>query len=341
MNGNIKFFFLLLLSCVGIKGQKADSTKIISYEDQIMVRVNFDTNIEDFVLSSKEEGQSYKTKISLNSNTNMSFSVDYRIISLSLGFAPSFIPGNNDNNLKGKSSYTDFKIRLFPGKFIQTLSYKNMKGFYLKNMGDIDPDWQEGRDPYIQFPELRIQRFGGTTAYSFNKDFSLEGIYYQREWQKESNGSLVPSLDYDLTYFRNKVDDLKSKETQFNLGLNLAYYYNWLITDKINFSPFAFAGIGGKWSGYQEDMPDGGKSEKENNKYFTHNFGGGIHIGYNTDRFLFGGKLNYTSYNYKEDSESTLHNNNVYGLIYIGYRFAPPKAVKNTYDKIKNKVPIL
>lgn len=319
---------------------KKDSTKIISYEDQVMVRVNFDTNIEDFVVNNKEQGIATKTKISINNKINTSLSLDYRFISASISYAPNFIPGNNDNELKGKSSYTDFKIRFFPKSFIQTLYYKNMKGFYIKNMKDLVPDWQE-KEGYIVFPDLRVQSFGGITAYSFNKDFSLKSIYYQREWQKVSNGSLVPSLEYDLTYFKDKIDDLKSKETQYNLGINLGYYYNWVVTDKVNISPFAFAGIGGKWSSYREDLEDGTTSPKENNKYFTKKIGGGIHIGYNSERFLFGGKLNYTSYNYKQDETSNVKNNNVYGLLYIGYRFAPPKVIKENYDKLQKKVLIL
>lgn len=318
---------------------KKDSIKIVSYEDQVMVRVNFDTNIEDFIVNEKGEAIS-KTKISINNKINTSLSLDYRIISASISFAPNFIPGNNDNELKGKSSYSDFKLRFFPKSFIQTLYYKNMKGFYIKNMEDLIPDWQKS-DGYLLFPELRVQSFGGITAYSFNKDFSLKSIYYQREWQKQSNGSLVPSLEYDLTYFKDTIDNLKSKETQYNLGINLGYYYNWVITEKVNISPFAFAGIGGKWSSFQEDLKDGTQSSKENNKYFTKKFGGGIHIGYNTERVLFGGKLNYTSYNYKQDASSHVQNNNVYGLLYIGYRFAPPKVIKENYDKLQKKVPIL
>ena len=319
---------------------KKDTANIISYEDQVMVRVNFDTNIEDFVVNNKEEGITSKTKISINNKINTSLSLDYRFISASISYAPNFIPGNNDNELKGKSSYTDFKIRFFPKNFIQTLYYKNMKGFYIKNMKDLIPDWQE-KEGYTLIPDLRVQSFGGITAYSFNKDFSLKSIYYQREWQKQSNGSLVPSLEYDLTYFKDKINDLKSKETQYNLGINLGYYYNWVVTDKVNISPFAFAGIGGKWSSYQEDLEDGTKSPKENNKYFTKKFGSGIHVGYNSERVLFGGKLNYTSYNYKQDATSDIQNNNVYGLLYIGYRFAPPKVVKENYDKLQKKVPIL
>lgn len=335
-------YLIFYLSSFVVGAQiKQDTTNIISYEDRVMIRMNFDTTIEDFVANYKEEGQNFKTQFSINNQIYTSLSLDYRIISATLSFAPRFIPGNNDNELKGESSYSDIRFTLFPKGFIQTVYYKNEKGFYIKNMADFDPDWQEGRDPYLQFPDLRIQTFGGITAYSFNKDFSLKSIYYQREWQKQSSGSLVPSLEYDLTYFKDKVDGLKSKETQYNIGINLGYYYNWVITEKVNISPFAFAGIGGKWSSYREDLEDGTKSPKENNNYFTNKFGGGIHIGYNSDRFLFGGKLNLTSYNYKEDSNSRIQNNNVYGLLYIGYRFEPPKVIKNNYDKIKKKVPIL
>ncbi|MFP3592115.1 DUF4421 family protein [Chryseobacterium sp. SIMBA_038] len=341
MKKTTHFLLCCLLGFLANAQKQPDSTKIISYEDQVMIRLNFDTNIEDYVAVYKGE-EFPKTKLSINNKINTSFSIDYKIISATFSFAPNFIPGNNDNHLKGESSYSDIRFRFFPKSFIQTVYYKNLKGFYLKNMQDFDPDWQKGKNPYLQLPNLRIQSFGGITAYSFNKDFSLKSIYYQREWQKESNGSFVPALEYDLTFFKDKdIDNLKSVETQFNLGANLAYYYNWVVTKNVNISPFAFAGVGGKWSSYQEDLENGSKSDKEKNKYFTKKFGGGIHIGYNSDRFLFGGKLNLMSYNYKQDSDSRIQNNNTYGLIYVGYRFAPPKVVKNSYDKIQKKVPIL
>lgn len=334
-------YFLFYISCSAVGAQtKPDSIKIISYEDQVMVRANFDTNIEDFVLHDTEEGTFAKTNLSINNRINTSLSLDYRFISTSISFAPGFIPGNNDNDLKGKSTYTDFKIRFFPKRFIQTMYYKNMTGFYIKNTQDLVPGWQGGNG-YITFPDLKIQSFGGSTAYSFNKDFSLKSIYYQREWQKESNGSLVPSLEYDLTYFKNKIDYLKSREIQYNLGINIGYYYNWVVIDKVNIAPFVFAGVGGKWSHYREDNADGTESPEENSKYFTKKFGSGIHIGYNSERFMFGGKLNYTSYRYKQDPASQVQNNNVYGLLYIGYRFSPPEAVKENYDKLQKKVPIL
>lgn len=321
--------------------KKPDSTKIISYEEHVMVRVNFDTNIEDFIADYKDETESFQTKLSINNRIRASFSVDYKIISAALSFAPDFLPGNNDNSLKGKSSYTDFKFRFFPGKIIQSFNYRNVKGFYVDNMKDFFPDWQKGRDPYLQFPDLRIQTFGGSTSYIFNKDFSLKSIYYQREWQKESSGSLIPVLEYDLTYFTNKDDDLSNKETQFNAGLNVGYHYNWIIMGKINFAPYISMGIGGKWSKFREDLPNGTKSAPEKNKYLTGKFETGIHLGYNSDHFFFGAKVNAASVYYKEDFSSNVTNNNVFGLLYFGYRFPPPKAVKRNYEKLQKKIPVL
>jgi hypothetical protein len=51
--------------------------------------------------------------------------------------------------------------------------------------------------------------------------------------------------------------------------------------------------------------------------------------------------MNFSAYAYNPRSDQTIQNNYVYGLLYIGYRFAPPKVVKNTYDKVQKKIPIL
>ena len=199
------YFLIIAFLCTKINAQ-IDTAKITSYEHQVMVRVNFDTNLEDFVFNSKSEGIEEVIKISVNNKIKTSLSLDYRIISASVSFAPNFIPGNNQNELKGKSSYTNLEFRFFPKSFIQEVYYKNVKGFYIRNTEDFIPRWRRKIDPYIQFPDLRVQSFGGLTSYVFNKDFSLKGIYTQREWQKVSKGSLVAAIDYDLTIFSNQMD---------------------------------------------------------------------------------------------------------------------------------------
>ncbi|KFF74025.1 hypothetical protein HX13_16105 [Chryseobacterium sp. P1-3] len=332
-------FVLLFLFAILSKAQTdTDTANIKSYADQVMIRANLDTNLESFIFSEGENKDENQQIFSINNKIKISLSVDYRIISATLSFAPRFFPDNKDNALKGNSSYTDFSFRLFPKRFIQTLYYKNVKGFYLENMQDFVPGWQEGKDPHIQFPDLRVQSFGGSTSYVLNKNFSARSIYTQGEWQKYSGGSWVPFLDYDLTVFSNTMDGQKSKELQYKIGANIGYFYNWVIGKKVNIAPYLAFGLGGKFSSFR-DYAEGGS--KENAQYFTVRMEGGLHAGYNTDRFLFGGKLNFSAYAYDQKQNQTVENNTVYGLLYIGYRFAPPKVVEKTYDKIQKKIPVL
>ncbi|MEJ5050829.1 DUF4421 family protein [Chryseobacterium culicis] len=326
----------MLFSCIFYAKCQTDTTLVKSYSDQVMIRLNLDTNIEKYILSQggKHIGNN-KIDLSINNKTRTSISVDYRAISATLSFSPKFIPGNNEDDLKGKSSYTDLSFRFFPKRFIQTLYYKKVKGFYVENMKDIISDWQEAKDGYLQFPDLKVLSFGGTTSYVLNKNFSAKSIYTQSEWQKKSSGSWVPYLDYDVSFFTNTTNEVKSREVQYKIGGNMGYFYNWIIKDKVNIAPYLSVGLGGQFSSSRE-----GNEPKENEQFLTLRMDGGLHIGYNSERFLFGGRMNFKTYTYQKNGEA-VENNNLYGLLYIGYRFAPPKVVKNTYDKIQKKIPLL
>ncbi|AZA91623.1 Uncharacterised protein [Chryseobacterium nakagawai] len=330
------FVVLFLVLAIQANAQR-DTTNIKSYADQVMIRANLDTNIESYIFTEGEKGNQKKQIFSINNKTKVSFSVDYRIISATVSFAPRFFAENKDNDLKGNSSYTDFSIRFFPKRLIQNLYYKNVKGFYIENMKELFPAWKEG-DPYMQFPDLRVQSFGGSTAYILNKNFSARSIYTQGEWQNKSSGSWVPFLDYDLTILRNKVEDQNAKETQYKIGANMGYFYNWVLGKNVNIAPYFALGLGGKFSTYRDVFGDG---SIKNVQYLTLRMEGGLHIGYNTDRFLFGGKMNFNAYAYNQTRNQTVENNSLYGLLYIGYRFAPPRVVKDTYDKVQKKIPVL
>lgn len=304
---------------------------VISYDDKIALRVNFDTNIENYVISSKE--LNIKPRLELNNQINTTVGLDYKIISAAVSFSPKFFPGNN-NDLKGKSSFTSYIFRFFPKNIIQTLSYTNSKGFYITNTRDFVSQWQKGKDPYLTFPNLRIQSFSGSTSYIFNNNFSLKGIYYQKEWQMESSGSFVPSLNYEYLIFSDSQNSVKSRENQLNISLDAGYHYNYVITKHINIAPFLYAGLGKKWSNYRDDVT---QNEREKQNYFTQNFGGGLHLGYNSPRIFFGSKFNYSGSHYK-DSGSNIINNNFYILVFLGYRLSPPSKMKKMYDKIQDKM---
>lgn len=325
--------FLLFCCCLFFSQTTTDSTELISYEDQVIIRANFDTNIEDFIVDN--ESQNYRQVLSVNSKTRTSLGIDYQFISASISFTPSFFPGNNEDDLKGKSTSTDIKFQVFQGNFMQQFRYKNTMGFYLNNTVDFVPDWQKGRDPYLQFPNFRIQTFGGSTAFFLNKEFSIKSILFQKKWQTTSKGSLVPSLDYDLTDLTDDSEKAKSRERQYNFSANISYYYNWVLTPKINVAPFLSLGGGGKFSKFKDD------NIKDLQSYFTYQYSGGLQVGYNVKQLFYGGRMNFSSYNYTDDSSGNIRNNNFFGLLFIGYRFAPPKIVQKFYDKIHKKIPAL
>lgn len=322
---------LLLFSCIFYAKCQTDTTLVKSYSDQVMIRVNLDTNLEKYIFS---RGEKEKMELSINNKTRTSVSIDYRAISATLSFSPKFIPGNNEDDLKGKSTYTDLSFRFFPKRFIQTLYYKKVKGFYVENMKDLIPDWKE-TDAYEQFPDLKVLSFGGTTSYVLNKNFSAKSVYTHSEWQKKSSGSWIPYLDYDVSFFTNTIMEMKSKEVQYKIGANIGYFYNWIIRNKVNVAPYLSVGLGGQFSSSRL-----GNEQKENEQFVTLRMEGGLHVGYNSDRFLFGGRMNFRAYTYQKNGEA-VENNNLYGLLYIGYRFAPPRVVKNTYDKVQKKIPVL
>lgn len=324
------FLIAIILSLIS-NAQISDTLKSISYKDKIILKVNLDTQTEEFVIANKDDIY----RLALNNKTKLSLSLDYKIISASLSFTPKFLPGNNDDKSKGKSSFTDLKFRFFPGRFIQTFHYKRLKGFYLKNMPEILPNWQEENNTYLQFPDLKSSIFGGSTSFVFNPEFSLKSLLYQREWQKYSAGSFVPSVNYDLTFLTDDFGTFTGKERELDLNLDLAYYYNWVIAEKFTVAPYAYTGTGVRFTKYRQQ---GEINSVEKDKYFTYEYGTGIHLGFNSENFLFGGRLNYASFNYKPD-ENRFTDNSLYGLIFVGYRFNPPKKIETIYEKVNEENP--
>lgn len=317
------FYFLFFLSCISVYSQtERDSTNVISYDSDIMIRSNFYTNKENYFYSYNGE----EINLATNNKIYTSVSLDYEIISVAVGFAPNIFSRNRNDDLKGKSSFSQIRFSIFPKNFIQTVSYKRNKGFFLKNTKDFNPNWDEDSDPYIQFPDLKIEEFAGTTSYVFNKNFSVKSIDYQTEWQKKSSGSLITSLDYNLTITHNKIEGSISRDNQFNFGLNVGYHYNYIVSKHITISPHVVVGLGGK-------------SETDSNLYLDKRLGGGLFLGYNTDKFLFGTKINFSSSSYKINSGERVENDIVNGLFYIGFRFKPPKVISKNYNDFQQILP--
>ena len=315
------------------KEQSQDTANFIYYADKIMIRTNLSTQSDNYLLNNKKG-----TNLDLETNNSykLFLSVDYKFIGFSYGFYPKFFGGNKDEDLKGKSTFSDYNFRFFLGRWLQTVNYSKTKGYYVANMSEFDPTWIEGKDPYLQFPDFKTMQFGMSTSYLFNPKFSLKSITSFTEWQKKSAGSFLPSLIYSYNTIRSKADDLDGKQKEFDLKLAAGYYYNFIIHKNFYIAPNLSPSIGVKFM--KDKSKDAGVETIEKETYFTRNLDGGIKMGYNSDRILFGASLNFSISSYNEDKNNIISNDKVYGLLYFGYRFDAPGFIAKPVEKIDNKI---
>jgi len=102
-----------------------------------------------------------------------------KFISFGFQFAPDFIPGNGDEDLKGKTKSFGIGTSLIIKHWFSDLSYSNVKGFYLENSDDYI--LRQNCDPYIQFPDLNYKGFSAELGYYNNQKFSSRSLTSQTE----------------------------------------------------------------------------------------------------------------------------------------------------------------
>ncbi|MBF03620.1 MAG: hypothetical protein CMP76_10020 [Flavobacterium sp.] len=310
-----------------------DSTYIKTFPEKVSVRINVDTQEDLFSLNDTEDNK----KLTLQSNTTfrLFISLDYKFIGGSIGFAPKFISDNNDEFLKGKSSYTNYKFRFFLGKWVQGIEFSKVRGFYVENSQDYIANWTENKDPYIQFPDLKYLTIGLNTSYVFNPKFSYRNILFQSEWQQKSAGSFIPTLYYDYNRTSLQLESTKIAEDFFNIRLALGYYYTLVIQKKGFVSAYLAPAYGIRFSKNTNTSQNETTISKDT--YSTQYLDGGLQLGYSSDHFIFGTHLNFSANAYKEEGSKTISQGKSYLLFYVGYRFNPPKAVARLVDKISLK----
>lgn len=305
-----------------------DSTSILSFADKIIIKVNIDTQTDSYNIRSENEPE---LQLSANNQFKLGLSLDYEFIGFSFGYAPKFFPGNNDDDLKGKSSFVDYRFRFFLKNWTQELHYKNVQGFYVENTNDFDSDWVEGQDPYIQFPDLKTTFWGGSTSYVLNPKFSLRNVVYNTEWQRKSAGSFIPTLTYNHIYISDRSNDEKAYENIFDIGISPRYYYSLVMHKNWFVSAFASPSLSIRFS--KEKGPDVENSDI----YWPLSILGGLQIGYSSNRIISGLDLKYESTYYSDSVKTDITNDMFYAKLYFGYRFDVPKKVEKYLNKIKNK----
>lgn len=322
-----------MLLSLHIKAQNNDTAipldSIISYGDKIIIKLNVDTQTD--IYSLRESGQTDLTVLP-NQNYRVFLSLDYEFIGVSIGFSPSFIGANDDDELKGASSFSDIAFRFFLGQWVQGLRYSKIKGYYIENTGNFRENWREGIDPYLQLPNLTNTRYEMSTSYVLNPEFSYRNVLYQTEWQRKSSGSFVPTLRYNYQTYSFEQFSTTSKERNINIDVLASYYYTFVIHKNFFISPNVSSGIGLRFLNATSDKASGGTKEKKT--LVTRSLETGLQLGYSSERIIGGIRFNFDALWYNETSSALVENDAIYGLVYFGYRFDTPNFVAKTMKSV-------
>ncbi|MDG3582759.1 MULTISPECIES: DUF4421 family protein [Galbibacter] len=289
---------------------------IITYPNKISFRLALNNDFNSFEI--KDPSTGFGATIEPNQELKTNFSVLFRFIELNIGFIPSFLDFNNDNDSKGKTTFFNLGTRFYFKKWMQSLEWSRTKGYYV----DLP-----GINENVLFPDFKIFRIGGTTSYIFNDSFSFRAIFKQNEWQRISQGSFVPTLTYFYTEISNGEDSGEDKS--FDITIGPSYFYNWVINKRFLVSGGVHGGIG-----YTNTH-----SQASHETYSGINYQADVKLGlgYNIDSFFTGIHYNYRSFYHNTDSSYNLKDQHSFLEFHVGYRFDAPKKWVDKIDKIENK----
>ena len=308
--------------------------------DKISIRTNLSSNIKFYDFSDSESSLSLEP----NHNLRTSLTVDYKFIGFSLGFAPKFLPGNDDNNLKGESQFSGIGFQFSFNRWLQRIGYEKVSGFYVDNTQDYIPNWREGEDPYIQIPALSTKTFSGSTAYKLNDNFSFSAVNGYFQWQLKSAGSFIPTFDYDYTIFKllaeETIDNIENTSNEFNLTLKTSYYHTFVFKKNWLLSFAASPGLGMNFARETDKNFDTNTTTRENTNYAYYVIDGSVVFGYNSKTFYSGARYDFKNLsNFDKDQESLLVVNNFFEF-YIGFHFDAPNFIKKPFNWIEDKTNI-
>ena len=304
------------------------STRTSYIEDMdrsLNFKLSFSNELETFTVKATPT----PIKLYPNSKSNLSLHFAYRFVYLVLGFAPDFLPGNSDQNIKGNTKQFVFGSGIVLKQWYGHINYKNVEGYYLQNTKDFDSNWDKG-DPYIQFPNLNYEGLTLKGGYLFNPRYSILNVTTQTERQIISAGSLIPAIDYRYYVIDDKSSSPSSqRSTNQEIRLSLGYFYTWVA------KPFLFVSGGlAPGIGYQDvelvtRTPSGDFLTTQNNTIYF--LTGRAALGHNGAKFFYGGWIDFSRSTNKQENTTVSNNDNQnYYQLYTGIRI-------NSKTKSKSK----
>ena len=309
----VKTFWLILiggiLDCYA-QESTAPNPYFKTYDDKVIASLYYlDVSNNFQFVNTNTDGTKTTLNLIPNRREQIGMSVSYKFADISYGFSPQFFDVNKDN---GNSKLFNISTRFIVNQWMQTLSFINQKGFYVKE-----------DNLTIPFQRLRSTKVGGVTSYIFNPNFSFKTIANQKEWQTKSSGSFIPNFSFFYTNLDLNDGNPNSQSDIFEMTLSPSYYYNFVINNRILLS--TGLSIGGGISNIDSDI----SGILESSTSFK--------AGYNTDSFFSFLNVNYIAFIQNSDAKIQLNDTVSTLNITVGYRFDPPKKVKKAFETVHQK----
>ncbi len=299
---------------------------ILKMDEKLSVKLDVDNDIETF--TAEENG--IKFDIKPNIDYRAEISIHYRFISFKLGFTPHLFT-NFDEEEKGETKIFKFETDFFINKWVQTLSYSQIKGFYSPNF----PLPENYPTEYLILDQLKTQTFKGITRYRFNENYSLKAIATQTEIQRKSAGTFIPAFSYSYNRMHNNAT--QQNLNTLNLVLSAGYLHTFVLNEKLYASIGASPGTGVDFNTIKVETLNGQVTDNDTN--FTFNFDGHLGLGYNSERWFAGSYFRLLSTTRKETTIVNYDTFRTHFQVFIGYRFKAPKFLKKQVDWIEEKEP--
>jgi hypothetical protein len=267
----------------------------------------------------------------------LSIGVDYRFLTASIAFTPKFFPGNDDDDIRGKTKSFSLGFGATFKHWAVGINYVQVKGYYLQNTPEIVPGWKQG-DPYFLLPKHQTRIINLDFGYNFNPKLSFRSLTSFTERQLKSAGSFIPGAKFQFFQLEPNVrpngTTINSAQVSDNYELfaGPGYYYNFVYKEKYFALLGGYAGIGAVYTHlrtyFVNDLVYSSYAE------LAFRFEGRLALGYNSRNFFTGIYLDMRNTRYEPQEFSLIQEFHWYYQFVVGIRFNSPNWLKKQMAKL-------
>lgn len=300
--------------------------------DKIALDVSFNNSYEIFEVKTPDN----KFTLYPNTPNNLKLTTNYRFISLSFQFTPDFLPGNGDEDIKGKTKSFALGTSLIFKHWLFDLNYSKLRGYYLENTDDFIV--QLDGEPYIQFPDLNYKGINISSAYSTNSKFSMRSLTSQTDRQLKSAGSFLPSFNFRYYIIDDKTpEETTQKSNNIEASIGPGYAYTFVLKEKFYLSLGGAANFGYLHTKLTTRQPNENVISNQDN--FIFRWDGKTGIGYNGSRFYTGLYTTVSRTEYKQENTTAVNSETrVFYNLFLGIRIKSPNYLNRFMNKVESKL---